>query len=210
MTAGYPEKPIGCGPVQAVVLAAGRSSRMGGPNKLMALFSGVPLIRQTVVRALASKAAGVVVVTGHQSGRVAAALAGLEVQMVHNPDFPSGLAGSLKAGVLALPDNVAGALVVLADMPAVETEDMNRMINAFTQAEGQAVVRATHEGRRGNPVLLPGAMFAAVALMEGDTGARSLIDSWAMRVVDIEIGEAAILDVDTPEALGRAGGVLRG
>ena len=82
--------------VHAIVLAAGRSSRMGGPNKLMAHFSGKPLIRQTVERVLASKVSGVAVVTGHQAARIREALEGLDIGIAHNPDFATGLAGSLK------------------------------------------------------------------------------------------------------------------
>ncbi len=195
--------------VDAVVLAAGRSSRMGGPNKLMALFDDIPLIRRTVMRALASKACGLVVVTGHQAGRVREALAGLDVAIADNADFALGLAGSLRTGIAALPDDADGALVVLGDMPGVRTRDMDRMIDAFDDAAGNIVVRATHEGRRGNPVLLPKAMFGAVGRLEGDAGARRLIETGQARVMDIEIGEAAGLDVDTPEALESAGGVLR-
>lgn len=195
--------------VDAVVLAAGRSSRMGGPNKLLALFDGIPLIRRTVMRALASKSGCVVVVTGHQAGRVTEALAGLDFVTADNDDFASGLAGSLKTGISALPDDADGVLVVLGDMPGVRTQDMDRMIDTFTDAGGNVVVRATHEGRRGNPVLLPKGMFEAVGRLEGDAGARRLIEAGQVLVMDIEIGEAASLDVDTPEALESAGGVLR-
>ena len=108
--------------VHAVVLAAGQSSRMGGPNKLLALFGGKPLIRRMVERAVASRAAGTVVVAGHQADRVRAALFGVNVELIDNPDYNSGLASSLKAGIAALPDTAAGALVVLGDMPEVSSD----------------------------------------------------------------------------------------
>ena len=196
-------------PVHAVVLAAGRSSRMGGPNKLLALFGGEPLIRRTVARVLASRAAGTVVVTGHQADRIGAALFGLDLQTVVNPDFASGLASSLKAGIARLPDEAAGALVVLGDMPAVEADDLDRLLAAFDKAGGRAIVRATHDGRRGNPVVLPRSVFSAVARLEGDTGARHLVEAGEVPVVDVEIGAAAALDVDTPEAVRLAGGALQ-
>lgn len=195
--------------VQAVVLAAGRSTRMGGPNKLMAHFAGKPLIRQTVERALKSSASGIVVVTGHQPARIRAALEGLDVAFAHNPYFSSGLASSLKAGISALDYDTDGALVLLGDMPAISSEVMDRLLSAFRKANGQAIVRATHDGRRGNPVLLPRALFGAVAQLEGDTGARHLVKAGTMPVVDIEVGEAAAIDVDTREALESAGGVVQ-
>jgi molybdenum cofactor cytidylyltransferase len=71
------------------------------------------------------------------------------------------------------------------------------------------VVRASHQGRRGNPVLLPRSLFAAVALLEGDTGARHLVEAEGLDVIDVEIGQGASIDVDTREALEGAGGVLQ-
>ncbi|WP_378942717.1 NTP transferase domain-containing protein [Mesorhizobium sp. ANAO-SY3R2] len=195
--------------VHAVLLAAGRSSRMGGPNKLMALFAEKPLVRLTAERVLASKAAGAVVVTGHQAVRIRGALEGLDIPVAHNADFASGLASSLKAGIAALPEDAAGALVVLGDMPEVLTADLDRLIAAFERAEGRSVVRATHDGRHGNPVVLPRSLFAAVAHLEGDTGARHLVEAEGTDVIDVEIGQGAAVDVDTPEALGLAGGVLQ-
>ncbi len=195
--------------VHAVLLAAGRSSRMGGPNKLMALFDGKPLVRRTAERVMASEVAGTVAVTGHQSDRVDAALAGLKLRAVHNPDFAEGLSSSLKAGVAALPEEAAGALVVLGDMPGVSSADLDRLIEAFRTAEGRAVVRATYNGKRGNPVLLPRALFAEIATLHGDTGARHLVESEGLDVVHVEIGAAASVDVDTRDALELAGGVLQ-
>ncbi|MBL8581607.1 MAG: molybdopterin-binding/glycosyltransferase family 2 protein [Rhizobiaceae bacterium] len=195
--------------VHAVVLAAGRSSRMGGPNKLLALFGGEPLVRRTVERTRASRAAGVTVVTGHQADRIRAALFGLDVAVEHNADFASGLSGSLRAGIGAMPSQASGALVVLGDMPGVTTADLNRMIEAFAQSGGHSVVRATHNSKRGNPVILPRALFPSVADLEGDTGARHLVEAGGVEVIDVEIGDGASLDVDTREAMEGAGGVLQ-
>ncbi|WP_315919683.1 molybdopterin-binding/glycosyltransferase family 2 protein [Mesorhizobium sp. SP-1A] len=195
--------------VYAVLLAAGRSSRMGGPNKLMALFDGKPLVRRAAERALASKADGAVVVTGHQKERVREALAGLPLRFADNPDFADGLSTSLKAGIGAVPQDASGALIVLGDMPGVSSADLDRLIDAFRKAGGGAVVRASHEGKRGNPVILPRALFPAVSHLEGDTGARHLIETGGLDVIDVEIGKGAAIDVDTPQALEAAGGVLQ-
>jgi molybdenum cofactor cytidylyltransferase len=197
------------GKVHAVVLAAGRSTRMGGPNKLLALFDGKPLVRQTVERALASKVSGVTVVTGHQAERVVAALTGLDVGFAENPDYRSGLAGSLQAGLAGVPKGAYGVLVLLGDMPGVTSADMDRLIAAFAASGASPVVRSSHQGKRGNPVILPRALFAAVARLEGDTGARHLVEAEGQVVVDVEIGEGAFVDVDTPDALRQAGGMLQ-
>ena len=202
---GRPARPE----VEAVVLAAGRSSRMGGHNKLLALFDGVPLIRRTVEAALASRARAVTVVTGHQAQRIDEALSGLDARLVYNDAFAEGLAGSLKAGIAALDPDSAGALVVLGDMPAVGAADLDRLVEAFARSKGEAIVRATHAGVRGNPVILPRSVFQALAGLTGDIGARAIVESGLAEVVDVEIGAAASLDVDTPEAMRAAGGELR-
>ena len=118
-----------------------------------------------------------VVVTGHQDDRVAAALVGLAVTIADNPDYGSGLASSLKTGVRALPADADGALVMLGDMPDVAAADLDRLIAAFVASGGTAIVRATHDGRRGNPVILPRALFPDVAQLEGDTGARHIVEA---------------------------------
>ncbi|WP_287263541.1 nucleotidyltransferase family protein, partial [Mesorhizobium sp.] len=195
--------------VDIVLLAAGRSSRMGGPNKLLALFDGKPLVRRSAERALGSKASGTVVVTGHQRERVRAALSGLDVTFADNPDFAEGLSSSLKAGIASVSGDAAGAMIVLGDMPGIASADLDRLIDAFRKSEGRSVVRASHEGKRGNPVLLPRSLFAAIAHLEGDNGARHLVEAEGLDVIDVEIGKAASIDVDTPEALEGAGGVLQ-
>jgi molybdenum cofactor cytidylyltransferase len=195
--------------VDIVLLAAGRSSRMGGPNKLLALFDGEPLVRRTAGRALGSKAASTIVVTGHQRERVRSVLGGLEVELADNPDFADGLASSLKAGIAKVAPDAAGAMIVLGDMPGVSSRDLDSLIDAFRRSGGHAVVRASHQGKRGNPVLLPRSLFAAVAQLEGDTGARHLVEAEGLDVIDVEIGQGASIDVDTREALEGAGGVLQ-
>ncbi len=191
------------------MLAAGRSSRMGGPNKLMAGFQGEPLVRRTAIRVTSSRAVSTVVVLGHQADRVSNALNGLRVDTVENPDFASGLSSSLKAGIRAVPADAQGALVVLGDMPEVTTADLDRMIAAFENSGGTAIVRATHNGKRGNPVILPRSLFPLVESLVGDTGARHIVEGGAADVVDVEIGKGAFVDVDTPEAMHEAGGVLQ-
>lgn len=193
--------------VAAVVLAAGRSSRMGA-NKLFATFEGVPLLRRSVETALASGAGPVVVVLGHMAEPASALLDGLDVIVVVNADYASGLASSVKAGLGAVGPEVAGAMMLLADMPGLGPADLDALIAAFRRGEGKAVVRATSGGQRGNPVILPRRAFAAMRNLSGDIGARRLVEALELPVIDVEIGEAAVVDVDTPEALASAGGVL--
>ncbi|MGA2129242.1 MAG: molybdopterin-binding/glycosyltransferase family 2 protein [Xanthobacteraceae bacterium] len=188
--------------VAAIVLAAGRSTRMGGPNKLLAEISGKPLVRIAAEQALASRARPVIVVTGHERARVEAALAGLPVRLVHNPDYADGLSTSLKAGLAAVPADVDGAIVCLGDMPQVSSALIDRLVCAFDPEFGALVVVPTIGGKRGNPVVWSRRFFADLARLEGDVGARHLIASYAEVVAEVALEDAAALtDVDTPEAL---------
>ncbi|TPW26813.1 NTP transferase domain-containing protein [Pararhizobium mangrovi] len=196
--------------VETVLLAAGRASRMGeqAGHKLLARFDGEPLVRRTAETALAAMVGRVHVVVGYRGEAVASALTGLDVEIVENPAFGEGMASSLAAGTRALSGNAAGVLVLLADMPGIRPADINRLVEAFRAHDGNAIVRAAVGGRPGNPVILPRAAFQRIEALTGDVGARSIVESQAFEVVTVEIGEAARLDVDTPQAVIEAGGIL--
>ena len=188
--------------VAAVVLAAGRSTRMGAVNKMLAEIGGRPLVRIAAEQALASRASPVIVVTGHERERVEAALAGLAVRFVHNPDYADGLGTSLKSGIGAVPDESDGAVVCLGDMPQVDSGLIDKLLAAFDPARGALVVVPSIDGRRGNPVVWARRFFAELMAVTGDIGARHLIGQYAEAVVEVPLkGEAALTDVDTPESL---------
>lgn len=192
--------------VAALVLAAGRSSRMGASNKLLATIDGVPLVRIAAEAALASQCSPVHVVTGHQADTVAAALDGLDVTIVDNPAYADGLSASLAAGIRSLDDDIDAVLVLLADMPRITPAILDRLVATFDPADDIEIVVPTFEGRRGNPVLWSRRFFAELLGLTGDIGARNLIARHAANVAEVEIGAAVALDVDTPEALTAAGG----
>ena len=188
----------------AIVLAAGRSTRMGEANKLLADIGGTAMVRRVVEAVLASRARPVLMVTGHQAADVAAAIAGLDVTPVANPDYATGLSSSLRAGVRSLPEDCDGVLFVLGDMPRISPEHLDRLIAAFGAEEGAAVIVPVRAGRRGNPVLWPAMYFEELLQLEGDAGARRLFAAHAGAVREIDLGTDAIfVDVDTPEALAR-------
>lgn len=191
--------------VAAVVLAAGRSSRMGGPNKLLETLHGKPLVRIVAEQALASRAKPVVVVTGHQGDRVRAILNGLDVTFTDNPHFADGIASSVKAGIAAVPADADGAVICLGDMPLVDAGLIDRLIDGLAPDKGALIVVPAHEGRRGNPVLWSRRFFDELMTLEGDVGARHMIARHAEAVAEVEAeGQSAFLDIDTPEALARA------
>lgn len=188
--------------IAAVILAAGRSTRMGGRNKLLAEVGGRKLVRIVAEQVLASRASSVVVVTGHQREEVEQALAGLNVRFVHNPAFAEGQGGSVRAGIDAVPDTADGAVICLGDMPLVDAAMIDRMIEAFSPGAGSLIVVPVSNGRRGNPVVWSRRYFGDLVKLDGDFGARHLIVQHADAVTEVEVGgPAAFLDIDTPDAL---------
>lgn len=175
--------------IAAVVLAAGTSSRMGA-NKLLATYRGEALVRHAV---RAATLFPTIVVTGRDADEVRAALADFDVTFVHNPDFATGMASSLVAGISAV--TADAAVVLLGDMPRITPSHLR----ALAAALGDRVVVPTHGGKRGNPVLWPASYFAAMKQLGGDVGARKLI----VDPISVELDDAVLFDVDTPDALVR-------
>jgi molybdenum cofactor cytidylyltransferase len=188
--------------VAAVVLAAGRSTRMGAVNKMLAEIGGKPLVRIAAEQALASRAKPVIVVTGHERERVEAALDGLPLRFAHNPDYAGGLGTSLARGIGAVPEEADGAIVCLGDMPQVDSALIDKLLAAFDPERGTLVVVPSIDGRRGNPVVWSRRFFGDLMAITGDIGARHLIGQYAEAVVEVPLaGDAALTDIDTPESL---------
>jgi molybdenum cofactor cytidylyltransferase len=188
--------------ISALMLAAGQSRRMGGPNKLLAEIDGVPMVARVAQRLLASRARPVIAVLGNQAEAVDAALGKLPIERVRNPEFAGGLSTSLKRGIAALPAGLDGVLVCLGDMPLITGRHIDRLIAAFNPLEGRAIIVPTRRGKRGNPVLWSKQFFPEMAELAGDVGAKHLIGEHAELVAEVEMDDDAILvDIDTPEAL---------
>ncbi len=189
-------------PVAAIVLAAGRSSRMGA-HKLLLPLGGRPLVAHAVRAACESRASPVIVVLGHEAERVRAALPAGSYTVVENPGYAAGMASSLRAGLAAVPESCAGALVVLGDQPLVSPELLNRLIDAALRSP-ERIVAASYDGRRGNPVCFPRRYFAELAAINGDEGGRSVLLRHPDALLTVECGDLAPdLDADTPEDYAR-------
>jgi molybdenum cofactor cytidylyltransferase len=190
-------------PIAAVVLAAGRSSRMGR-HKLLLPLGDRPLVAHAVAAACASGADPVLVVLGHEAGRVRAALPPGRFRVVENPDHAQGMASSLRAGMGAVPPGCAGTIVLLGDQPLVGAPLIDRLIED-ARAHPDTIVAATYGGYRGNPVYFPRQYFAELAAVEGDEGGRSVLAAHPERIRLVECADvASMLDVDLPDDYERA------
>ena len=171
---------------------------MRGRDKLLEPVGGIPAVRRCAERALASNADAVAIVVGPGQDARRSALAGLDVAIIESEGSVHGLSRSIRSGLAVTPPETSALMILLPDMPEIETDDMNAVIAERGAAD---VVRAaTADGLPGHPVLIARALFPRLARLEGDQGARSAINPKQDRVHLIpRPGERALLDLDTPE-----------
>jgi molybdenum cofactor cytidylyltransferase len=182
-----------------LLLAAGGSSRLGSPKQLI-VWRSKPLIVHAVEQSLAVCDAGVVVVTGAHADAVAASLQDYPVELVHNPDWRSGVGKSLADGVRVLHGRGAtGVLVMLCDQPLVLESDLLRLADAWQDAP-DIPAAALYHGTAGVPAIFPSTYFEQLTELVGDTGARALLRGQnACTIVDMP---RAAIDIDTAEDIG--------
>src|SRR5262245_23705412 len=185
--------------VAAIILAAGRASRRGR-HKLLLPYQRRMIVDWGLGAAAASRADPIIIVLGHEAEQVDAALqAERWFLAIHNPWYVDGMSTSLRIGLAATPNDVDGAIILLGDQPLITPEIINAMI-AESARDPDAIIAASYQGRRGNPVLFPRQYFAELEAITGDEGGRSALARHPERVRLVEIADAlAGFDVDTPE-----------
>ncbi len=181
----------------AVILAAGQSSRMGGPNKLLEPYRDKPLVCHALECVAGLGLGDAVCVTGRDREQVEALARRAAVRFVHNRDFASGMGASIAAAARALKPGLDGIFIVLGDMPEVKRDDFQRLAGVWR--EGRIAV-PVHGGRRGHPVLFSGPYRAALEALRGDEGARSILRAYAAQVTEAAVDHPGVLfDCDTPQ-----------
>lgn len=195
--------------IAALVLAAGRSTRMGS-HKLLEVLGDRPLVRHVVDAALQSYARPVFVVAGHNEDAIRATLSSSDVCLVINPNFAEGLSSSLKVGVRALPSSIDAVIVLLGDMPLITHSLINQMIDVFNVSPHASALVPTYQGEWGNPVLLSRKLFPEIEKLSGDVGARKILHAHRADVIEVSVtSDDVLVDLDTPEALAKARGIAR-
>jgi len=183
----------------AIVLAAGRSRRMGVQKLLL------PLAGKTVVEHIVDQVAGatsvshIVVVTGADGKEVAAALNGRRVVVVRNPEPESEMLASVRCGLAALPEECGAILIVLGDQPAIQSEWIEKLGSVFGENGGEKIVVPVHGGHRGHPMIIPARFARELRTQYEESGVRGLLDAHGEDVVRVEWGDGDVLaDMDLP------------
>jgi molybdenum cofactor cytidylyltransferase len=187
--------------IAAVVLAAGRATRMGEPKVLLSLGDRT-LLAHVLAAAGASECEAVLVVAGSQAGEVRREAEAFGATVVVNPRYAEGMATSLAAGVAALPPDCEAAVVLLGDQPRIGPAAINRLIAAY-RSTGKPIVLSRYGGVAGPPALIARPLFADAAALTGDTGARGLAARRPDQVAEVTLAPDEAWDVDTPEDLAR-------
>jgi molybdenum cofactor cytidylyltransferase len=181
-----------------MVLAAGASRRFGSAKQL-AIFRGQPLVTHAIRLAEAIAGNRSLLVAGNRWPLVAAACAPLAGYLVVNPDFAEGLGSSIAAGVSAVAGSAAGILLLMADQPLVDAGHLRDMIAAWSK-NPQCIVATEFDGIAGPPVLFPASVFPELRALQGDSGARGVLQANASRVIRVYC-PAAATDIDVPADL---------
>jgi molybdenum cofactor cytidylyltransferase len=189
--------------VGAVLLAAGRGNRFGQEPKLLAPFAGKALVRHVAEAAAASSAEPVMVVTGHRAQEIEAALDGLPVQIVRNAFFADGLSTSLKAGFSALPSGTRAAVILLGDMPLINSDFIDALVTRWREMGEPAALVPTLNGQRGNPVVISCRLRPAIEGLSGDVGAGPVLRGMPGVLEWPTTNGAVVQDIDTKEEFAR-------
>ena len=186
--------------IHAVLLAAGRSERMGRNNKLLLNVDSIPLVRKSAINILNSNVTSMTVVTGFDENKIINALSGLNVNFVKNINFREGLSSSLKAGLANITPTPSAVIICLADMPKIQPEHINQLIENFDPLKGWEICIPTNNGKRGNPVLIGSRFFPYIFETNGDFGAKQIMKQHSDKIVEVEIGTSDIhFDIDTQD-----------
>ena len=193
--------------ISAVILAAGRSQRMGSPKLLLDL-SGRTLLHRVVENTRASRCEEIVIVLGAEAERVQAEAQGPGVRFVTNERYGEGMGGSLAVGIGALAPSCEAAVVLLGDQPFVGPAAIDALIAAYRHS-GKPIVASRYGGVAGAPTLIGRVLFAEARGLTGDIGGRALMRQHPDLVLEVPLPDAAAVDVDTPQDLTRAEAILR-
>jgi len=177
--------------VTAIVLAAGKSERMG-QNKLLLPFGSKRVIEHTVDQLVASIVDAIVVVLGSKATEIKEIIGLRPVKTVYNPDYANGMSTSLSIGLQAISGGVSHVLVVLGDQPLVRSNTYDLLITK-AQTNNKGLFVPTFQGKRGNPIVIASKFFNEVLRQSGDIGGRELLINKADEVMEVPVDDMGVL-----------------
>jgi CTP:molybdopterin cytidylyltransferase MocA len=192
-------------PMPAIILAAGASRRLGRPKQLVRIEDET-LLGRTVRVVKDAGADPVFVVLGAHRESIVGDVDLTGVNAVFNPDWEEGIASSIRAGVVALRQELPDAtpvLLLVCDQPRLTAEHLRGLVAAFDEGMEPAIVASAYAGIAGIPAIFPAREFEALLELRGDEGARSLMRDPRCPLVTVSF-DGGEVDVDTPADLADA------
>jgi molybdenum cofactor cytidylyltransferase len=184
--------------ISVIILAAGESKRMG-KQKLMLQFRQSTILEQVLKVFSCSNLFEVLVVLGREYEEITKLKSLKLVHTVLNKDYEQGMSTSIIAGVKAVHKDAKGIMIALADMPFIETNTINHVINTFME-KGKGIIVPVCNGRRGHPVIFSTAYRNELLTLKGDEGGRRITETHPEDVFELEVGSDTVTrDIDTPE-----------
>ena len=185
--------------IAGIILAAGQSRRMETGNKVLKLIDRQAMLLHVIDAANNAHLHPIIVVTGHEHEKVQHLLKNSAVDGVFNPDYRDGIASSIAHGIRQLGQTVDAAIILLGDMPHIKATHLNKLINAYNPLTNTHICVPYCQGQRGNPLLWGKKHFFELQQLQGDRGARVLLEKYRKQTSKVTINDAAIfLDIDTP------------
>ena len=194
--------------ISSILLAAGQSLRMKDENKLIKEINGIPLIKYATKNILASAVDEIIVVTGHENKKIENIIGShKKVKFVYNKDFKNGISSSIKTGLHSVSKKTEAFFICLGDMPNINQNIYNKLIKSrynynkkLKLEHKKEIIIPTHEGIEGNPVLFSKFMKDEIMLVEGDWGAKKIIELNKNKILNVPFNNRGItLDFDTQE-----------
>ena len=176
--------------ISAILLAAGKSKRMGGENKLAKKIEGIPLIKHSVKNILASSIDELIVILGYQKEIIEKIIDKNErIKFVFNVNFESGMASSIKIGLNNLSEKTEAFFICLGDMPMVNSNIYNQLIQSKNNKE---IIVPTYKGQQGNPILFSKSIKEKIMAIQGDVGAKKILELNKNEILNVEVGNQSI------------------
>ena len=194
--------------ISTIILAAGLSSRMNGENKLTKKINGIPLISHTIKNILGSAVDEIVIVVGYEEDILKSLIEkNKKIKIIYNKNYNSGIASSIKIGLKNISTKTEAFFISLGDMPNVNQNIYNKLIKVRDKYNKKLKIKykkeiiiPTYQGKNGNPILFSKHMKKKIMKIEGDVGAKSLVELNMNKILKVPFkNDAIILDFDKPE-----------
>ena len=185
--------------ISSILLAAGKSKRMGGENKLIKKYKNILLINHSINNILNSSIDEVIIVLGYQKEIIEKMVnKNKKIKLVFNKNFESGMASSIKIGLNNISENSKAFFICLADMPFINQNIYNKMIRAINSKE---IIVPIHDNQQGNPVLFSINIKKEIMKIDGDVGAKKILEQNKEKIFNLHFNDKAIIsDFNTPES----------